>query len=59
MKSLAWEGEPLVAYDNWNGTNPDVFKEFADANGYDLDTVVEVYRENEAELEALYKEYER
>lgn len=55
MKAVVIDGGALVTGD-YNGTNPVAFREFAEDNGFDLDEVVEVYRENSDELEALWNE---
>lgn len=55
MRTVIIDGGMLVT-ENYNGTNPEAFGEFAEANEFDLDEVVEVYRENSDELEGLWDE---
>ena len=53
MVTLINEGETLTT-ENYTGSNPEAFKEFAEVNGFDLEEVVEVYIENEDYLTELF-----
>ena len=53
MKTLIKDGESLTT-EIFTGDNPEAFAEFAEVNGFDLSEVVEVYKENESEFDALF-----
>jgi len=55
MKTLIQEGESLTT-ETYTGENPSAFKEFAEVNGFDLDEVIDVYKETVDELDALWNE---
>jgi len=54
MKKLIRDGESLTTA-AYTGYNSSAFQEFADVNGFDLETTVSVYDENEAELERIWQ----
>jgi len=49
MKTLIKDGESLTT-ETFTGQNPEAFAEFAQVNGFEIDEVVDVWKENEDEL---------
>lgn len=50
METLIKDGESLTT-GNYTGGNPEVFTEFAEVNGFDLQDVISVYEEHKEHLQ--------
>lgn len=56
MKSLVQDGISITKED-YNGSNKQAFAEFSEANNYELNTVVEVFEENQDLLSEINAEF--